>query len=80
MQARLYSFNVDTAVIVVWRATPPRDTTPGEALSYLDTVVRHDGEWVSVGPRRAFPLVLPKPNSTPTKLAPPPPANRVSRP
>jgi len=60
--------------------TLPRDTTPGEVLNYFDTVVRRDGEWVSVGPRRPIAAVWTKPNYTPTKLAPPAPANRISRP
>lgn len=78
--ARLYKLRDDTAVVAVLQTVLPRDTTPGETLIYFDTVVRRDGDWVSVGPRKTMPVVLPTRKYTPTKLAPPPPANRVSRP
>ena len=78
--ARLNKVKDDTAVVALFQTVLPRDTTPGETLIYFDTVVRRDGDWVSVGPRRTMPVVFPTRNSTPTKLAPPPPANRVSRP
>lgn len=80
VRARFYSVKDDTVVVAVLQTILPRDSTPGETLVYFHTVVRRNGEWVSVGPRNATPMVLARPTYAPAKVLPPPPGNRVSRP
>ncbi|MDF2773084.1 MAG: hypothetical protein K0S86_2579 [Geminicoccaceae bacterium] len=63
----------DRAILAAALLEAPRE---GKVWARLNKVK----DWVSVGPRRTMPVVFPTRNSTPTKLAPPPPANRVSRP